>query len=175
MTDETTDDAAAPTDRPAAPTARVLAARWAEAGRDPVSIELVTLLRRAVVATTAGPDRVLEDHGLSRGQFDVLAALHRAPAGDAGITQAQLAQSMMVSPPGMKKRLDGLFERQVISRSVDSADARRLLIRLTPAGRRLVEDFLDAFFDAEHEGVRPLPEADRPRLIGLLRTLAGED
>lgn len=170
-----TDDTTAPEPPPAsAPTARELAARWGEAGRDPVSIELVTLLRRAVVVTTAGPDRVLEGHGISRGQFDVLAALHNAPAGGSGITQAELAAGMMVSPPGMKKRLDGLYDRGVIARTVDPADARRLLIRLTPAGRRLVDEVLDAFFSAEEQGVRPLPEADRPRLIGLLRTLAGE-
>jgi DNA-binding MarR family transcriptional regulator len=159
---------------PTPPTARELASRWAAAGRDPVSIELITLLRRAVVATTAGPDRVLERHGLSRGQFDVLAALHRAPAGHAGITQAELAASMMVSAPGMKKRLDGLFEREVIARTADAVDARRLRILLTPAGDRLVEEVLDAFFAAEAEAVAPLDDADRFRLIALLRTLTGE-
>lgn len=155
------------------PSTRALAEEWAAEGRDPVRIELVNLLRRAVEATTTEPDRVLADHGLSRGQFDVLAALHRAGP-DPHLTQAELAQRMMVTPAGMKKRLDGLYERGIIERAADAADARRLVIGLTADGAALVAEVLDRFFGAERVATDVLHEDDRVALVRLLRRFIGD-
>lgn len=152
---------------------RELAEQWVAEGRDPRRIELINLLRRAVERTSAEPDRVLAEHGLSRGQFDVLAALRRSGA-DRQLTQAELAAHMMVSPAGMKKRLDGLYARGILTRSSDGLDARRLLIRLTAEGDRLVDDVLDAFFSAEYRSVAALSEVDQDELVAGLRKLLGE-
>lgn len=157
--------------------ARELAEPWAREGRDAVSIELVTLLRRSALRSTDEPDRVLAAHGLTRGQFDVLAALRHAADRSAvtcsAITQAELAERMMVTPPGMKKRLDTLYERRLIARDADAMDGRRLLIRLTPAGDALLRDVLDDFFQAEGETLSRLSGAEREQLLALLRKLVG--
>ncbi|WP_432561449.1 MarR family winged helix-turn-helix transcriptional regulator [Kineococcus sp. SYSU DK003] len=155
------------------PTAHDLAMQWSAGGRDTELVELITLLRRAATAVTAEPDRFLASHGLSRGQFDVLAALYRSGA-DQRLTQAELADRMMVTPAGMKKRLDGLFERGIITRSADEADARRQLIALTASGLHTVEAVLDGFFAAERAAVEHLSPADRRTLTRVLRRLVRE-
>ncbi len=152
------------------PTTRQLAEQWAVDGRDPVRIEVVNLLRRAAARTTEQPNHVLAEHGLTRGQFDVLAALHRARSG-APLSQSELAEQMMVTAAGMKKRLDGLYDRGVIARTSDSGDARRHEIHLTGIGARLVDDVLDDFFAAESDALDALDDTALLQLTQLLRRL----
>ncbi|MFB9619269.1 MarR family transcriptional regulator [Brooklawnia cerclae] len=156
--------------------ARELAEAWAREGRNPHTIELATLLRRVTAQVTGDADAVLAARGLSRGQFDVLAALHRARKDSgAGLTQAELADQMTLSPPGMQKRLATLYELGLLERDVDPADARRLVIRLSASGQELLDGVLDAFFDAEDRSLRGLNSRDRSQLIRLLRRMTGDD
>lgn len=148
------------------------AEQWVAHGHDADLVELVGLLRASAQAAIAGSDRVLAERGLSRGRFDVLAALYRAAPGSA-LTQAELAEAMLITPAGMKKRLDALAEAGWLERLPDPADSRKHQIRLTPAGTQLVTDLLETFFAAEAASLSTLDPADRGTLRDLLRKLLG--
>ncbi len=148
------------------------AEQWTSRGHDPDLVELVGLIRTAAQEVIAGSDAVLADHGLSRGQFDVLSALYRAGA-DVALTQADLANAMLLTPAGMKKRIDALAAAGLIARTPDPDDSRKQQLRLTPQGEGKVTVLLDAFFAAEKATLARLGDSEREALRVLLRRLLG--
>ncbi len=77
-------------------------------------------------------------HGLSLGQFDILATLRReGPKGR--LTPTQLIQSVMLSSGGMTNRLDRLEEAGWIQRRPDPEDRRGVVVTLTLEGCKLID------------------------------------
>lgn len=106
--------------------------------------------------------------GLTRGEFDVLAALRRAGA-PFERSAGELAAHTMITGGGLTKRVDRLAARGLVSRDVDPADARGRTISLTPTGRELVDGVLDAHLQTEQSLVGGLgDQADD--LTAALRT-----
>lgn len=147
-----------------------LAAQWAARGYDADLVELVGLLRRANGLVGDRGENVLRSHGLSRAQLDVLTALYRTSV-DAGLTQAELADAMMLTGAGMKKRVDGLVTGGLVRRLPDAHDQRKQRLRLTDAGVTVLTGLLGAFFDAEATAFANLDAEDRGLLRGLLRRM----
>ena len=104
----------------------------------------------------------LKGWGLSVAQFDVLA--HVGAAG--GITQQELADSLVVSKGNVCQLLDKMEGRGWISR-VQEGRANRLF--LTEEGRRLFEDVVPAHEAGIAERFSVLSEADQAGLHELLR------
>jgi DNA-binding MarR family transcriptional regulator len=104
----------------------------------------------------------LKGWGLSVAQFDVLAHVGAAE----GITQQQLADSLVVSKGNVCQLLDKLEGRGWISR-VQEGRANRLF--LTDEGRRLFEDVVPVHEAGIAERFSVLSEADQARLHELLR------
>lgn len=152
-------------------TAHQFAAPWARRERDLRQLELIALLRRAASVTTEGSDALLAEHGLNRGQFDILAALHRhdGPV----MTQAELAEQMQVTPAGIQKRLAGLFGGGLVERLPAEDDGRKYLLGLTGDGRAHLEQIMDGFISSEGAALARLDSADQRQLIALLRLLLG--
>lgn len=144
------------------------AEQWAEHGHDPDVVELVGLIRTAAEHVIAGSEAVLVADGLTRGQFDVLSALYRSGA---ALTQADLAGAMLITPAGMKKRIDALVAAGLIVRMPDPDDSRKALLSLSAAGEVRVEQLLAAFFAAEADALEPLSATGRGDLRRLLRDL----
>ncbi|MCV2394323.1 MarR family transcriptional regulator [Actinotalea sp. M2MS4P-6] len=160
-----------PSPGPSALSIRALAEQWARFGKDPDAVELIGLIRAAALRVTDESDELLAEHGLNRGRFDVLAALYRAGV---PLTQAELAAQMLVTPAGMKKRLDALVADGLVSRRTDVSDARRQPLSLTAAGSARLEEALDEVFTIEATAVAALGEPGRRRLAELLRTLLAD-
>ena len=112
--------------------------------------------------------RALADHGITLGQFDILATLRRhGPKG--GLTPTQLLGSVMLSSGGMTSRLDTLERAEWIVRHPDPNDRRGVLIELTPKGKKLIDAATATRFD---EAARSLPEvasSERENLEQMLR------
>ena len=104
----------------------------------------------------------LKGWGLSVAQFDVLAHVGAAE----GITQQQLADSLVVSKGNVCQLLDKMEGRGWISR-VQEGRANRLF--LTDEGRRLFEDVVPAHEAGIAERFSVLSEADQAQLHELLR------
>jgi DNA-binding MarR family transcriptional regulator len=113
-------------------------------------------------------DAALAAHGLTLGQFDILATLRRHDR-NGGLTPGRLLQSVMLSSGGMTNRLDRLEAAGLVTRRADPVDRRGVVVGLTAKGRRVIDAATATRF-AEAAGSLPdLPRADRQLLAALLR------
>lgn len=72
-------------------------------------------------------------HGLSLGEYEVLAHLSEGPP--TGLRMAELADRLSISRSGMTRRLDALVARGWVKRCVCPSDKRGTMALLTSAGR----------------------------------------
>lgn len=147
--------------------------QWArerpELDREPMGIlGRIARLARAHEAINA---QTFGRFGLQPDEFDVLATLRRHGA-PYELKPRELLRTMMVASGTMTHRLDKLERAGLIERDKDPSDRRGVLVRLTPAGRRIVDEAVQAHVARQAELVAALGPADRKRLTDLLRRLA---
>ncbi len=124
-------------------------------------VRLQRFLQRSV-------SEVLDRSGLTEGESNVLATLRRAgPPFE--LTPTELYQGLLVSSGAMTNRLDRLEARALVERLPDVRDRRRIRVKLTAAGRELVDATLDAYTGALRQQLAPLDDADLEALEGGLR------
>jgi DNA-binding MarR family transcriptional regulator len=80
---------------------------------------------------------LLEQHGLTEGEYAVLVHLSEAP--DRRLRMCDLANRLHLSASGLTRRLDGLVSRGFVAREAAPDDRRVTLAALTPKGRRKLE------------------------------------
>lgn len=130
-------------------------------------IGVIGRLHRLADALTAELVAVYERHGLTEGEFDVLAALRRAGAPYARAA-GELATFTMVTTGGMTKRIDRLEAAGLVTRERSSDDGRGRVIALTPAGKRLIDA---AFADHMRNERRLLSQLSQRDAVQLERIL----
>lgn len=121
------------------------------------------LIERHAAASFAGL-------GVEAWEVDVLAALRRQGPPYA-LTAGELAGQILLTCSGLSHRLNRLQQRGLIRRETDPADRRRVRVRLTPAGRRLIEDLVPLRAQASRALLAALDAGQRDLLEGLLQTL----
>lgn len=124
-------------------------------------------LLQLVNVAQRGIEDAMAPHGISLGEFDVLATLRRNGRG-AQLSPSVLARVAMVTPGGMTSRLDRLEAGGLIVREADPGDRRASLVSLTPAGRRLADRALEDLVAAENELFAVLSDAERDRVDRIL-------
>ena len=82
-------------------------------------------------------EELRERHGVTLGDFDVLAQLAEAPRGR--LRMCDLAAAVVLSPSGLSRRCDRLEREGLVARERSARDARNIEARLTPTGRRLLQ------------------------------------
>lgn len=115
-------------------------------------------------------DQVFHTYELSRGGFDVLAALRRSGS-PYHLTPTELYNSLLISSGATTNRVDRLEERGLVARVPDPTDRRGVLVALTPAGKRLVDRVIEAHLENEHRLLEHLNATERKQLGQLLRKL----
>ncbi|MCA2215909.1 MarR family winged helix-turn-helix transcriptional regulator [Jidongwangia harbinensis] len=111
-------------------------------------------------------------YGIGRAEFDVLATLRRSGP-PYQLSPGALAGSMMLSSGGTTARLDRLERAGLVQRSPSPTDRRGVLVRLTDAGREIVDGAVAAGLAEQQRLLSHLP-ADRARqLSDLLREALG--
>lgn len=111
---------------------------------------------------------VMENNALSAGEYDALASL-RVQGEPFELTPSDICQSNMLSSGGLTKVLNSLEKRQLISRHTCNEDQRSRKVRLTPAGRNLIEAALHKVFgEYESKLAGNLTAAERRQLDKLL-------
>ncbi len=112
-------------------------------------------------------DQVYARFDLTYAEFDILATLRRA-----GIPYqrraGELADHTMVTSGGLTKRVDRLAARGLVTRGPDPTDARGRVIRLTDAGRDLVDTAFTEHMAGEHAIIAELG-ADARDLAPILQ------
>lgn len=109
-------------------------------------------------------------HDIVAWEFDVLAALRRAGE-PYELSPGRLIKETLVTSGTMTNRVDRLVARGLVSRSPDPGDRRGVLVRLTDAGRRVVDGALESLLGREHDLLGGLDDAQRRELSDLLRVL----
>lgn len=105
--------------------------------------------------------------GVGEGEFDVLAALRRAPHPE-GLAPGEIARYTMVTSGAATKRLDRLEEAGLVERHLSSSDGRAKVVRLTAAGERLIDDAFTRHIAHEHRLLAPLDADEQAQLVALL-------
>ena len=113
---------------------------------------------------------VFTARGLGDGEFDVLATLRRSGE-PFELSPGDLGASTMVTSGAVTKRVDRLERSGLVTRRVSEVDARARLIRLTPKGRRLVDEAVVDHVANEERLLSGLSAAERESLAALLRKL----
>ncbi|MFD7437232.1 MarR family winged helix-turn-helix transcriptional regulator [Streptomyces sp. NPDC059861] len=113
--------------------------------------------------------------GVSRGEFDVLAALRRSGE-PYTLSPRRLSAALMLTTGGMTGRLDKLERAGLLRRSPDPHDRRALQVTLTEQGLHLVEEALGTGLSVQTEALTALTPDQGDQLADLLRKLlAGTD
>jgi DNA-binding MarR family transcriptional regulator len=125
---------------------------------------LAALLAQASQLISSEFHEVVRRHGLSVSEWRVLASLE----GSDGISIGQLAQLALLKQPTMTRMLDRMEARGEVARFAHDGDRRVTLVRITPAGHRMVSRLIA--LAREHE-VRVMEPFGGQRAEDLKATL----
>src|SRR6516165_4296077 len=110
-------------------------------GLERTAFAVVGRISRLAVLLQGQLEPVFTAHGLTGGEFDVLAALRRAGR-PYRLTPGDLSRALIVTSGGLTPRLHALEKQGLIRREPDLADGRSTPVLLTRSGKRLVERVL---------------------------------
>ncbi len=139
-------------------------------GLDPSPMGVVGRISRVAQLLQEQLEPVFAAHGLNGGEFDVLASLRRSGP-PFRLAPAALTKALLVTSGGLTKRLKSLEAARLVSRAPHTADRRSSLVQLTPKGRRLVEEVVEAHLANEQRLLAPLDARSRRDLAELLRRM----
>ncbi|HEY3748897.1 MAG TPA: MarR family transcriptional regulator [Pseudonocardiaceae bacterium] len=137
---------------------------------DLAAIALLGRMGRLALLLQPAIECVFERHGLSQGEFDVLAALRRSGP-PYTLTPSGLSTTLMLSRAGMTSRLDRLEAAGLVNRTMDPADRRSFRVTLTDHGYEVVDDAMTEHTANETELVASLTPEQRANLDDALRVL----
>lgn len=128
-------------------------------------------LGRLMALVTTSIEDVFATHGITIGDFDVLAALRRS--GEPFVLRpTDLARQLMLSPAGMTNRLDRLAKAELVDRNPDPEDRRGWLIELSERGRAIIDAAVADHVANEERILSALDPEERAAFDDALRTLA---
>jgi DNA-binding MarR family transcriptional regulator len=152
-----------------------MAQRSASTPTSSVEIEaFVRLVRGSVAVTRELSAQLNADHGLTINAYEALLLLARAP--DRRMRRVDLANSLLLTPSGVTRLLDGLERDGFVGREACESDRRVTYAVLTKAGR-------DKLREADKTHTRQIRElmgahydnAELAQLADLLARLPGAD
>jgi MarR family 2-MHQ and catechol resistance regulon transcriptional repressor len=130
-------------------------------------IHLWLVLWKAARAVEAQAERSIAQFGVGRSDFGVLEALlHRGP-----LNAKQLGEKVLLTSGSMTAAVDRLESRGLVRREDDAEDRRACIVRLTPAGRRLIERAFAQHKRDMEEALDGFSMQYRRALLPLLRQL----
>ncbi|MFF2077680.1 MarR family winged helix-turn-helix transcriptional regulator [Kitasatospora sp. NPDC058162] len=149
-----------------------IAEQWAR-NRPDLPLEAMALIGR-LRRLNVRVDNALRDYfltcGLDPSEFDVLATLRRS--GEPYELNARaLLKSAMVTSGAITNRVDKLSAKGLVERNPCATDRRAVLVRLTPAGKDLIDAALPGHIRNEESLLTALDADERAQLDTLLRKL----
>ncbi|WP_441349132.1 MarR family winged helix-turn-helix transcriptional regulator [Streptomyces sp. NTH33] len=137
---------------------------------DTAPMEIIGRINRCAALFQQAEDAPLRREGLSRPEFDLLGALRRTGH---ELTPSELARETFSSGAAVTKRLKQLTERGLVERRGDPRDRRVAHVRLTDAGRALVDGVLPEQLAYERAVLSGLDSEGQGELAALLGELLG--
>ena len=117
-------------------------------------------------------EEVFGRFGLNRGEVGVLSAL-RIAGPPHRLSPTRLLKGLMLSSAGITSRIDRLEHRGFVKRVPDPNDRRGVLVELTEAGRKVLDEAVAANAKSERAILGDLSDKQLETLSRLLRTMLG--
>lgn len=131
-------------------------------------MEIIGRINRCAALLQQAEDAPLRHAGLTRPEFDLLGALRRTGL---ELTPGELARETFSSGAAVTKRLKQLTERGLVERRGDTRDRRVAHVRLTDAGRDLVDSILPEQLSYETAVLSGVDDTVQRELAALLGEL----
>ncbi len=112
----------------------------------------------------------LKPHKLNHSEFLTLMILYSRPDGSS--TPGELCEYATQGATNMTRIANTLVKRGLITRGTSKEDRRRVLIRITSAGRRFVQKMLPPMFPQISAMFASFSDTEKRQLDRLLRKLA---
>jgi DNA-binding MarR family transcriptional regulator len=131
-------------------------------------LEIIGRINRCAALLQQAEEAPLRRAGLSRSEFDLLGALRRAGN---ELTPGEVARETFASGAAVTKRLKHMTERGLVERWGDARDRRVAHVRLTDAGRELVDGVMPeqlAYEKSVLSDFAPEGQAELATLLGDL-------
>ncbi|HET9380062.1 MAG TPA: MarR family transcriptional regulator [Streptomyces sp.] len=142
--------------------------RALDPGLDTGPIEIIGRINRCAALLQQAEEAPLRRVGLTRSEFDLLGALRRTRS---ELTPGEVARETFASGAAVTKRLRHLTERGLVERRGDPRDRRVAHLRLTDAGRALVDGVLPEQLAYERSVLSGLGMAGQTQMAHLLGEL----
>jgi DNA-binding MarR family transcriptional regulator len=133
-------------------------------------LEVLSRVSRLARRLDLARGSAFSEHLLEGWAFDVLSALRRAGE-PYELSPGALVQQTLVTSGTMTNRVDRLERSGFVERRPDPGDRRGVLVRLTPAGRDVVDSAMADLIEQEKSLLSELSASDRVQLAGLLRRM----
>jgi DNA-binding MarR family transcriptional regulator len=104
-----------------------------------------------------------------------LKALHILALEDAELSLKTLGERFGLSLPAMSRAVEGLVKRELVTRVENAEDRRMKTVRVTDAGRALVDHLLELRFAGIEEFVETLSPAEAASLADALDPIVSRD
>ncbi|PYS93588.1 MAG: MarR family transcriptional regulator [Acidobacteria bacterium] len=141
--------------------------RYAEFHRPSVELLINLIYTCDIIQTQLA--RKIEAHKLSLGAFNALMILSRYET--TGCPMHELGELLLVSRANITGLVDCLERRGLVERTGAPADRRVRLVRLTKAGRKLLETILPAHYRRVRAMLRGVSNKEKEALSELLTKL----
>ncbi len=102
-------------------------------------------------------------------------ALLFAASQETGLDQRTLAGRIGLDTSTIGAVVDRLESRELIERKVSPDDKRVRLLSVTPAGKKLLQGVMPAMLRAQDRMLAPLPRADRPKFMAMVKRIVEEN
>ena len=116
-------------------------------------------------------------YGIESWMYDVLATLRRSGE-PYELSAGDLVRQSMVTTGAITNRIDRLEERGLVERVAAAGDRRKVIVRLTPAGLRLVDEVVLGHVATEREllgGLSPNQQRDLAQLLRRMLLSLGDE
>jgi MarR family transcriptional repressor of emrRAB len=115
-------------------------------------------------------EQALRPHDINHSDFLTLMILYSRPDGSS--TPGELCEYTSQGATNMTRIANALVKRGLITRGPSEEDRRRVVIRITSAGRRFVQKLLPPLFPRVSAAFAGFTETDKRTFSRLLRKLA---
>ncbi|HZW59208.1 MAG TPA: MarR family transcriptional regulator [Woeseiaceae bacterium] len=149
-----------------------LVQQWAEArpALETAALGVVVRIERLGTLLRRRANRALKRHGLKHWEYDVLSVLRRQrPPFELPATD--IARAAHLTSGATTTRVDGLQARGLVLRRQHARDGRSVLVRLTPAGRELIDEAIVTRVRDADSFMAAVAAGERRELAACLRRL----
>ena len=130
--------------------------------------QILRAVRGIVRSVAIHSKRLLRETGMTLPQILCLRAIGAASQVTPDVTAAQVARNVQLSPATVTGIIDRLEQRELIERERDTADRRKVYLRLTAKGQEWLISLPSSLQDRAAERLNSLSSERRKRILDTL-------